>query len=339
METRRSAFRAFARATRAVSPRLAGPPVISKMALAKPCSTSFSSISFARRRLNSYSGTPRALNAPGASAVCPTSTTIRNVAWSHCGGCNSCAETLAAAPVCPVDKPCRSTDSRAKSDSARSAPNRARKSTDPTLQSLGMLPPRSVSSEPVHSDQGLGFFVTKISCLWACGDDWRFAPPFACVAGCSAGLAVEPLCRGVRRPSNGNERLSVIEYVDIDHADAFAGAPHFGCDNEAGVDRRSQIVHAEVDGRQTAAQRHHQGIVADGVDNGGQRPAMPLPGAGAALEFRPHGARHGHLLARRIGLDDLEAQEGDEGRAVQVCLQLRDRQWHKGFATRSAHGA
>jgi hypothetical protein len=49
---------------------------------------------------------------------------------------------------------------------------------------------------------------------------------------------------------------------------------------------------------------------------------MPLPGAGSALEFGPHGARHGYLLARGVSLDDLKAQEGDEGRAIKVCLQL-----------------
>jgi hypothetical protein len=62
-------------------------------------------------------------------------------------------------------------------------------------------------------------------------------------------MSVGSLCRGVRRPSNGNESLPIIEHVDIDHADALAGAPHFGGDNEAGVDRRSQIVHPEVDRR------------------------------------------------------------------------------------------
>ena len=62
---------------------LAGPAVISSTVLPNPASISLRSISFASRRLNSYSGTPRALIAPGTWAVWPTSTRTRNDARSH----------------------------------------------------------------------------------------------------------------------------------------------------------------------------------------------------------------------------------------------------------------
>ena len=51
--------------------------------LRKPAAPNSLSMALASFRLNSYSGTPRALIAPGISAVWPTSTRIRNLLRSH----------------------------------------------------------------------------------------------------------------------------------------------------------------------------------------------------------------------------------------------------------------
>src|SRR5262249_47964871 len=60
-----------------------GPSVTSKTVLPKPAASNFCLTSVASRRLKSYSQKPRALGAPGDSAVCPTSTTTRKAAWSQ----------------------------------------------------------------------------------------------------------------------------------------------------------------------------------------------------------------------------------------------------------------
>src|SRR5260370_41144603 len=57
---------------------LALPSVTSRLASTKPSDLNLSSIRFASRRLKSNSGTLRALIAPGASAVCPTSRRMGN---------------------------------------------------------------------------------------------------------------------------------------------------------------------------------------------------------------------------------------------------------------------
>src|SRR5262249_48222589 len=66
--------------TRRASPRIFGPSVTSSTVLAKPASTSCRSTTLARFRLKSNSRNPRALLAPGTSAVWPTSRTRRNAA-------------------------------------------------------------------------------------------------------------------------------------------------------------------------------------------------------------------------------------------------------------------
>src|SRR5262249_27458083 len=91
-----------------------------KTVLPKPAASNFCLIRAASRRLKSYSQKPRALGAPGDSAVCPTSTTTRKAAWSqaesgdffagppapsahaHChapGHATSAATTVATSPI------------------------------------------------------------------------------------------------------------------------------------------------------------------------------------------------------------------------------------------------
>ena len=77
------AGRLLAAATRLTRLGLALPSVTSNLVSAKPSAFNFSSIRCARRRLKTNSATLRALIAPSDSAVCPTSTTIRNFAGSH----------------------------------------------------------------------------------------------------------------------------------------------------------------------------------------------------------------------------------------------------------------
>ena len=78
MERKRSAGHSLARFTRDTKPAKVAPPVIRTSVLRKPAPLSSLSIALAGLRLNSYSGTPRALIAPGISAVWPTSTRMRN---------------------------------------------------------------------------------------------------------------------------------------------------------------------------------------------------------------------------------------------------------------------
>jgi hypothetical protein len=63
--------------------RFASPSVTSTLVSTKPSDFNLSSIRFASRRLNSNSGTLRALIAPGASAVWPTSRMMRNFEGWH----------------------------------------------------------------------------------------------------------------------------------------------------------------------------------------------------------------------------------------------------------------
>ena len=106
---------AFARATRAGNSFRFGPAVTNSTVLAKPASSSFASIRRASRRLKSYSGTPRALVAPGSCAVWPTSRMTRNAARLHfdAGALAACAldgsaATSAAPAAASSVKPMRS---------------------------------------------------------------------------------------------------------------------------------------------------------------------------------------------------------------------------------------
>src|SRR4029077_16100367 len=101
MERNRSTCRWLALATRLK--RLANrvPLVISRTVLSNPAPRSDCATTSASLRLNSYSGTPRALSAPGEVAVWPTSIRTRNVeraqlAWSLV----SCVAVSAARSGC-----------------------------------------------------------------------------------------------------------------------------------------------------------------------------------------------------------------------------------------------
>src|SRR6185369_5817279 len=83
IDRKRSAGRLLAASTRLTRLRLALPSVSSNLVSVKPSAFNFSSIRFARRRLKTNSETLRALIAPSDSAVCPTSSTIRNFAGSQ----------------------------------------------------------------------------------------------------------------------------------------------------------------------------------------------------------------------------------------------------------------
>src|SRR5260221_3862203 len=93
--------------------------------------------------------------------------------------------------------------------------------------------------------------------------------------------------RGIGRAADRDKVSLVVEHVDIHDADTLAGPPDMRRGSKRCVDRRAEIVDAEVDGRQRPAQSHYQRIVADGVDHRGDRAAMPLLGVLAALELRP----------------------------------------------------
>src|SRR5215216_8102585 len=71
MERKRSAGHSLARFTRDTKPAKVAPPVIRTSVLRKPAALSSLSIALASLRLNSYSGTPRALIAPGSPPYAP----------------------------------------------------------------------------------------------------------------------------------------------------------------------------------------------------------------------------------------------------------------------------
>src|SRR6516164_3597474 len=105
----------LARAARSTKPRRGAVAVISSTDCSKPASTKACLISRASWRLKAYSGTPRALIAPGTSTVWPTSTTTRNEAraqlsepawlalWARCCARNSCSP--AASSVMAITTP------------------------------------------------------------------------------------------------------------------------------------------------------------------------------------------------------------------------------------------
>ena len=78
METNKSPCRLLALAARSNRLPSLDPLVTNRIVLSKPASCSDCAITSASLRLNSYSGTPRALSAPGEVAVWPTSTSTRN---------------------------------------------------------------------------------------------------------------------------------------------------------------------------------------------------------------------------------------------------------------------
>src|SRR5262249_11452278 len=93
-------------------------------------------------------------------------------------------------------------------------------------------------------------------------------------------------------------------------------------DRQRRVHRGLEIVDAEIDGRQRPAEHHHQRVVANRVDDGGNRSAMPLAGARAALELRPPDGAHRYLLVGGIDLGHLEAKRCDEWRMSERLLDL-----------------
>src|SRR6516225_8817446 len=115
MAMKRFACMLLARAARSTKPCRGAVAVISNTACSKPASTKACLISRASWRLKAYSGIPRALIAPGTSAVWPTSTTTRNEAraqlsepawlalWARCCARNSCSP--AASSVMTITTP------------------------------------------------------------------------------------------------------------------------------------------------------------------------------------------------------------------------------------------
>src|SRR5215471_2414437 len=119
IERKRSADSRLARATRANRLFLAGPSVTSKTVLAKPAASNFCLTSVASRRLKSYSQKPRALGAPGDSAVCPTSTTTRKAAWSQAERGNFFAGPPGPSAHAQCHAPCPSSNARATTGAIR----------------------------------------------------------------------------------------------------------------------------------------------------------------------------------------------------------------------------
>src|ERR1700719_2898807 len=78
MEMNKSPCRLLALAARSNRLPSLEPLVTNRIVLSKPASCSDWAITSASLRLNSYSGTPRALSAPGEVAVWPTSMSTRN---------------------------------------------------------------------------------------------------------------------------------------------------------------------------------------------------------------------------------------------------------------------
>src|SRR5262249_19721819 len=94
-----------------------------------------------------------------------------------------------------------------------------------------------------------------------------------------------------------DEPVFVIENVDIDSGGRFPSSPHAGGGDESVADSGSQVVGAEVHGRDTAAKQHADREIPSDVDECGDRSAVELASARTSLELRPHRHRDPDLLA------------------------------------------
>src|SRR6516225_3404704 len=146
-----------------------------------------------------------------------------------------------------------------------------------------------------------------------------------------AGISTCSLCRRHCRiggPSDRNQRAAIVEDVNVDDADALA-EPTNGADcNQRRIDGWPDIVDPEVDRRQRTLENHGGCVVADSVDHGRYRTAMPLTAARSAFELRPHRRADRDLLLFRVEVRDLHPEEGDEGRIVEQLLNIGLRQAH-----------
>src|SRR6516162_10222562 len=139
------------------------------------------------------------------------------------------------------------------------------------------------------------------------------------------------LCRRHRRirgPSDRDQRAAIVEDVNVDDADAFAEPTNSADRIQRRIDGWPDIVDPEVDRRQRALENHGGRIVADSVDHGRYRTAMPLTAARSAFELRSHRRADRDLLLFRVEVRDLHSEEGDEGRIVEQLLNIGFRQAH-----------
>src|SRR6516165_1753167 len=129
-------------------------------------------------------------------------------------------------------------------------------------------------------------------------------------------------CRGVGGATDRQELPGLVRDIDIDNPHQPTAAPHRSGHDQRRVDRRAQVIDAKIHRRQWPAQKHHQCVIARGVDDRRDRTAMPLAAAAPALEFRPHCRAHDQLLLRRVVAYYRQIQQLDKRRLAEAALQL-----------------
>src|SRR5437763_8218553 len=127
---------------------------------------------------------------------------------------------------------------------------------------------------------------------------------------------------GVGGAADRDELALFVGDVDIDDPDQLAAPAYGRGDDQRGLDCGPDVIDPEVHRRQRPPQQHHQCVVANGVDDRGDRAAVPLTGAPAALEFRPHLGAHDDLLLLRLGREHRQVQGVDKRGMRQLLLQL-----------------
>jgi Integrase core domain len=110
---------------------------------------------------------------------------------------------------------------------------------------------------------------------------------------------------GVCTSSNRDQAPSIVENIDIDDRDCLANAPHVCNPFDGRIDCRSQVVDAEVDGRNPAIHHHRNRVVTHGVDECRQWATVELAGPLQTLELRSLGHDHYDHLLLRVGQEHL----------------------------------
>src|SRR6516162_684613 len=128
--------------------------------------------------------------------------------------------------------------------------------------------------------------------------------------------------RGVSGAADRQQLARLVRHIDIDDTHQPAAAPYGGSDDQRGVDRRPQIIDAEIHRWQWPAQQHHQRVIAGRVDDRCDRAAVPLAAAAPALEFGLHRGAHYQLLLNRLGAQHRQVQQLDECRLPEAVLDL-----------------
>jgi hypothetical protein len=194
-------------------------PVTNRTVLSNPASRSDCAITSASLRLNSYSGTPRALSAPGEAAV-----------WPNCR-CR-CPAALQSPQRAPAAKPCRQASQRLRHHDTRapwpavrkshfqyydtSRARRGRQELPATDSRMGFSYVKPRCGPRCRSVQRNGYFASHLRGEYALDRSWTrvsvsvqsAGPPSGCRRAVCGNRELVPLCRVIHARYRSRQRRS-----------------------------------------------------------------------------------------------------------------------------------